>query len=105
MILSDTVSVLSLGRIIDDNDFDFEWRHKKISTLTNNVTKKVVECPASHHVPWIFPCKGTAVPAEDLKENTPPVETVVPPAKDEVPPPPKPDASFGKRPGKSKPLG
>jgi hypothetical protein len=105
MILSGTVSVLSLGRIVDDNNFDFAWRHKKVCTLKNNVTNKVVECPASHHVPWIFPCKGTAVPAEDLQENTPPVENVAPPAKDEVPPPPKPDASFGKRPGKSKPLG
>ena len=45
-----------------------------------------MKCPASHHVPWIFPCQGTAANADGAQENTPPVENVVPPAKDKVPP-------------------
>ena len=87
MILNNTIAVLSLGRLVDDEKFECTWRPGKPCTLTSP-EGKVTECPAHHNVPFLFPSSEILAEAEpEATKND--AKEVPPPPVPEVPRPPK----------------
>jgi hypothetical protein len=82
MLLNDTIAVLSLGRLVEDNQFKFDWHPGGQATLISPDGKST-RCPAQHNVPFIFPSSENLAELENEAEQEE-IENVPPPPVPEV---------------------
>jgi hypothetical protein len=80
MLLND--AVLSLGCMVEDNQFKFDWHPGHQATLISP-DGKTTRCPAQHNVPFIFPSSENLAELENEVEQEE-VENVPPPPVPEV---------------------
>ena len=82
MLLKDTIAVLSLGRLVEDNQYTFDWHPGGQATLISPDGKST-RCPAQHNVPFIFPSSENLAELENEAEREE-IENVPPPPAPEV---------------------
>ena len=69
IVLTDSPPVLSLGKLVEENGFDYIWRHGEDPILISPGGKSV-RCQPSHNVPFIttgLQCGGSKPAEGDLK--------------------------------------
>jgi hypothetical protein len=76
MLLNDTIAVLSLGRLLEDNQFKFD-RHPGLEATLTSPDGKATRCPSQHNVPFILPSSEILAELEndfghEEIENVPP---------------------------------
>ena len=100
LVLPDTVNVLSMGRLIKENQFNYIWKAGETPYLAKDNVRFYTE--PCNHVPLIVPALEDATPAsgsssDDFVPTTPePTQEAIPEPtfaeqEQEVPPPPTPE--------------
>ena len=95
-ILEETVAVLSLGALCDDEGFTYMWNTGEVPTLRKG--EIVVECHPRNNVPLIYTSEGNLATVTDKE-----VQDIL----DDLDPPPTPDPEWEtiRRPRKGKSRG